>query len=63
MTYAVPPSGTSAPEIRVVVEYPLIDVAENQLTFLGAEYCHGNDADVAVVRLGFVVQACRGVMT
>jgi len=53
---AVSPTWSSAPEVRVVVEYPLVDVAEYQLTFLGAEYRHGDDADVTVVRFRFVVR-------
>jgi len=52
---AVAPSGTSAPEVRVVVEDPLVDVAEDELAFLGAEDRHRYDADVAVVRFGLVV--------
>jgi len=55
VTDAVSPSGSSTSEVRVVVEYPLIDVAEYQLTFLGAEDRHGDNADVAVIGFGFVV--------
>ena len=52
---AVAPAGTAAPEVRIVVQYPLIDVAEYQLALLGAEDRHGDDADVTVVRFRFVV--------
>ena len=56
VAYAVSPSGTSSPEVRVVVEYPLVDVAEDEFAFLGAEDRHRDDADVAVVRLGLVMR-------
>ena len=52
---AVAPAGTAAPEVRIVVQYPLIDVAEYELALLGAEDRHGDDADVTVVRFRFVV--------
>jgi len=61
MSYAVAPAGTAASEVRVVVQYPLIDIAEYQLAFIGAKDCHCYDPDVAVIRLRFVVNA--GLMT
>ena len=61
MSNAVPPAGTSPAEVRIVVKYPLVDVAEHKLALLGAEYGHRDDADVAVVRLGLVV--CGRLMT
>ena len=52
---AVSPTWSSAPEVRVGVENPLIDVAEYQLTLLGAEDRHCYDTDVAVVWFWFLV--------
>ncbi len=55
----VPPSGTPRPEVCVVVEDPLVDVAEHELLVLGAEDRHGDESDVRVVRLRLFVQKTR----
>ena len=51
----VSPAGAPGPEVRVVVEDPLVDVAENQLLVLGAEDGHGDEADVGVGGFGLLL--------
>lgn len=50
----VPPAGPARPEVRVVVEDVLVDVGKHQLAVWYAEDGHGYEADVAVLRFGFV---------
>jgi len=56
MSDAVAPAWSTTSEVRIVVKYPLVDVAEDQLAILGTEDCHCYDADVAVVRLRLFVR-------
>ena len=50
---AVAPALTSRVEVRVVVEDPLVDVAQHQLLLLRAQDSHGDESDVAVTGLRF----------
>ena len=53
---AVPPAGPARPEVRVVVEDPLVDVAEHQLAIVDAEDRHRDQPDVTVARLRLLVR-------
>ena len=55
MPDGVPPAGAAGPEVVIVVEDPLVDVAQHQLLVLGTEYGHGDQPDVRMVRFGFLV--------
>lgn len=50
----VAPAGSAGPEVRIVVEDVLVDVGEDELLVDGAEDGHGDQADVAVLGLGFL---------
>ena len=55
MPDGVPPAWASGPEVVIVVEDPLVDVAQHQLLVLGAEDGHGNQPDVRMVWFGLLV--------
>ena len=55
MSDRVPPARATGPEVVIVVEDPLVDVAQHQLLVLGAEYGHGDQPDIRVVRFGLLV--------
>jgi len=50
----VAPSRAPGPEVRVVVQYVLVDVGQDELALGRSEYGHGDESDVAVLRLGLV---------
>lgn len=50
----VAPSRAPGPEVRVVVQYVLVDVGQHELALGRSEYGHGDESDVAVLRLGLV---------
>ena len=55
MSDGVPPARASGPEVVIVVEDPLVDVAQHQLLVFGTEYCHGDQPNVRMIRFGFLV--------
>ena len=60
---AVPPAGASAPEVGIVVQNPLVDLAQDELLVVSAEDGHGDQTDVAMTRLRFLVQESRPWVT
>jgi len=50
----VAPSRAPGPEVRVIVQYVLVDVGQHELALGRSEYGHGDESDVAVLRLGLV---------
>ena len=57
---AVAPPGPAAPEVGVVVQNVLVDVTEHQLGIGRTEDGHGDQSDVAVLRLGFLHRPVEG---
>ncbi len=51
----VPPARAAGPEVVVVIQNPLVDVAEHEFLVAGTQDRHGNEADVRVVRFGLLV--------
>lgn len=54
MSNRVPPSRAPCPEVRVVIQYELVDVGQHEFALGRTEYGHSYESDVAVLRFGLL---------
>ena len=52
----VAPAGTTSTKVSVVIQYPLVDVGQDELLLRRTENGHGDQTDVRVRWFGFLAQ-------
>ncbi|KRY68399.1 hypothetical protein T4B_2720 [Trichinella pseudospiralis] len=59
MSNTVSPARSTSSEVRVMIKNPLVNITQYHLPFSAAQYSHGDQADVTVLRFWlFLDKSC-----
>ncbi|XP_003371221.1 conserved hypothetical protein [Trichinella spiralis] len=59
MSNTVPPAWSTSSEIRIMIKNPLVNITEYHFPFSAAQYSHGNQTNVTVLRFRlFLDKSC-----